>query len=203
MGTLVGGGRRSREVPRPRRRHSSYSAPLEKEAYHFTGGIGPVRVGVRSAAEASLPLSLAVAAKAFPLFQQRGAEPAPIGRSRTPSGTSHRGVIVLSGMRAGSKETICALAQLSTQRSLLGAPRDSPVRWQNVAGRSRWDQGPEDFAQTAIRGLFAAPLPRQVADLSVVMIVGFLAAPHQAKMMISSSVHSATQPVESQVVRTI
>jgi hypothetical protein len=63
------------------------------------------------------------------------------------------------------------------------------------------DQGPADFAQTAMRGLFAAPLPRQVADLSVVILAGFLWAPHQAEMMISSTEHGATQLAASQAVR--
>jgi hypothetical protein len=35
-------------------------------------------------------------------------------------------------MRAGSKETICALAQLSTQRSLLGAAREAGDPWRGA-----------------------------------------------------------------------
>ena len=152
----------------------------------------PLRLGEDVVADGGLDrypvlegaVPLAVAAKAFPVFPQRGAAPAPIGRSRTPFGTSHPGVIVLSGMRAGSKETICALAQLSTQRSLLGAPREGGDPWrgvdpahhvhlkkssfhrfgQNVAGRSRWDQRPADFAQTAIRGL--GPSPQKFSMIS-------------------------------------
>ena len=71
------------------------------------------------------------------------------------------------------------------------------------AARCLRDQGPEDLAQTAIRGLFPGPRPpRQVADFSVGKLVVFLAAPHQAEMMISSASHSATQLAALHVVRT-
>ena len=92
------------------------SVPLRQgEDVVADGGLDrhPVRGGA---------VPLAVAAKAFPVFPQRGAAPAPIGRSRTPFGTSHPGVIVLSGMRAGSKETICALVVIHATVVAGGAP---------------------------------------------------------------------------------
>jgi hypothetical protein len=59
------------------------------------------------------------------------------------------------------------------------------------------------LTQIAISGLFPAPRPpRQVADFSVGKLVGFLAAPHQAAITISSASHSATQLAALQVVRT-
>jgi hypothetical protein len=51
--------------------------------------------------------------------------------------------------------------------------------------------------------LFPGPLPpRQVADVSVGKLVGFLAAPHHAEITISSASHCATQLVALHVART-
>ena len=64
-------------------------------------------------------------------------------------------------------------------------------------------QGVEFFAHTPMSGLLPGPRPpRQVAALSLVKLVGFLAAPHQAVTMISSASHSATQLAWLHVVRT-
>jgi hypothetical protein len=52
-----------------------------------------------------------------------------------------------------------------------------------------------------MRGLFAGPLARQVADRSVGKLAGFLAAPHQAFTRTSSAAHCTVQPVASQAER--
>jgi hypothetical protein len=62
--------------------------------------------------------------------------------------------------------------------------------------------GPADFAHTAMSGLFAAPLPRHMADRSVGKLVGFLATPHQAVTRTSSVSHCTVQAVASQADRT-
>jgi hypothetical protein len=57
-----------------------------------------------------------------------------------------------------------------------------------------------DFAHTALSELFAAPLPRQVADRSVGKLAGFLA--HQAVTRTSSASHCTMHAVPSQAERT-
>lgn len=59
-----------------------------------------------------------------------------------------------------------------------------------------------DFAHTALSELFAAPLPRQVADRSVGKLAGFLALPHQAVTRTSSASHCTVHAVPSQAERT-
>ena len=56
-----------------------------------------------------------------------------------------------------------------------------------------------DLAQTATRGLLAAPRPRHEAERSAGKIAGARAAPHQAMIAISPSPHSTAQEAGVQV----
>ena len=77
------------------------------------------------------------------------------------------------------------------------------IRATGATGDRCVTQGVEFFAHTPMSGLLPGPRPpRHVAALSLVKLVGFLAAPHQAVTMISSASHSATQLAWLQVVRT-
>ena len=58
------------------------------------------------------------------------------------------------------------------------------------------------LAQIATAGLLAAPRSRQEAARSLRKATAFLAAPHQAVMMISPSLHCTAQAAASQLERT-